>query len=141
MLYIQEPNLFEESYNWLNFPYLPPPIDLCPETDLEASEEYSRPIDFEELEVDGSASSSTSNTLPDTHSTSVPTTGTPFQNQADSIFHNSMKKHQLEFRQWRDMLHTDSLYTLWWVCQQNSNHIWRESVKSRVHSGKKEYHY
>ena len=137
LLYDYNPELFEESYNWLNCPSLPPEntsIISNPSSnegnfdypiDDQLPDDILKPIDFQELYVDYD------------ETTSIKEEEKNFQkkeslNVIDRSLQRSLQNHILEYQKWKESIHWNDNRIIWWVCRQNPTHIWRESVKSRV---------
>ena len=137
LLYDYNPELFEESYNWLNCPSLPPEntsIISNPSSnegnfdypiDDQLPDDILKPIDFQELYVDYD------------ETTSIKEEEKNFQkkeslNVIDCSLQRSLQNHILEYQKWKESIHWNDNRIIWWVCRQNPTHIWRESVKSRV---------
>ncbi|KAK8830425.1 hypothetical protein WA577_006108 [Blastocystis sp. JDR] len=121
------PELFEESYNWLNCPSLSPPSIEDPEaTDL--PEDVFNPISYEELYF--SPESDTAPAPPAPRGSSVSSE----LSDVDSSMRQSIRNHMLEYQVWKETLGYKDTRIIWWVCSANPNHVWRESVASRVRS-------
>lgn len=128
LLYDYDPERFEESYNWLNCPSLPPPSKEDMVED-ELPDEVFKTIDYQELyfNTDDVDHSSQSMEFPlQQHST--PT------NMIDYSLQKSLRNHILEYQKWRETLQWNDKRIIWWVCNSNPEHIWRESVRSRIGS-------
>lgn len=121
------PELFEESYNWLNCPSLPPPsIEDPVATDL--PEDVFNSISYEELYF--SPESDTAPAPPAPRGSSVSSE----LSDVDSSMRQSIRNHMLEYQVWKETLGYKDTRIIWWVCSANPNHVWRESVASRVRS-------
>ena len=137
LLYDYNPELFEESYNWLNCPSLPPENTsiISNPSNIEENYDFSiedqlpddilKPIDFQELYVD----------YDDTISIKEEEKNIPKKeslNVIDRSLRRSLQNHILEYQKWKESIYWNDSRIIWWVCRQNPTHIWRESVKSRV---------
>lgn len=152
LLVDEYPELFEEAYNWLNCPTLrkPETSDIsCENTDLSSIppsecevEDYCTAdiagFPFEELYIDSATShpsqlpitsSPESSTL--TPSLSLTLSSDPFDPATESL-HRVLHNHLFEYRKWKETLRSDDSRVIWWVCSINNQHIWRESIRSRV---------
>ena len=133
------PELFEESYNWLNCPSLPPPSieDPVAESLMEdipgdamenLPEDAFKPISYEELYFSPESDAAPS-------SVSTLENDTPSElSDVDSSMRQSIRNHILEYQVWKETLGYKDMRIVWWVCSVNPNHVWRESVASRVRS-------
>lgn len=125
------PDLFEESYNWLNCPSLPPPSieDPYKEDYEELPADVFSPISYEELYING-------DTEVDSDITLYPTQEEDEKELSlvDHSMHQSIHHHILEYQVWKETLRYNDTRIIWWVCSVNPNHVWRESVASRVKS-------
>lgn len=124
LLYDYDLALFEESYNWLNCPSLPPPSKEQSEEELPT--ELCKPIDFQELYVqsDDSEMPQPSFTSSYIHTDSL--------NPIDTSLRRSLQNHILEYQKWKESIQWNDKRVIWWVCNEDPTHIWRESVRSRI---------
>ena len=127
------PDLFEESYNWLNCPTLKKP---SPSQTKSSDREVLPSFPFERLYTN-SYSEELSTASPVTSSTSMSRlkTFTP-TDPANQSLNRALQNHIIEYRKWREQIHSDDTSIIWWVCSYNTTHIWRESVRSRVRQGR-----
>lgn len=156
MLLAEEyPELFEESYNWLNCPTVrkeerkeaaSSPADLSftspPLPQEMMDEDGFIDFPFEELYVDSSSSelprsspTQSSSSSPSSSlfsSLSSPPPSFPSADPASESLHRVLHNHLVEYRKWRETLRSDDSRIVWWVCGADTQHIWRESVRTRV---------
>ena len=152
LLVDEYPALFEEAYNWLNCPTLKKPetndiscekmeLSSIPPSECEVDNYCTTDITdfpFEELYVDSTTSlppqlpttdSPESSTL--NPSLSLPSSSDQFDPATESL-HRILHNHLFEYRKWKEALRSDDSRVIWWVCSTNNQHIWRESIRSRV---------
>ena len=129
MLLAEEyPELFEESYNWLNCPTLRKPSQPT-ELPPDIPEDVLTPIPFEQLYLDPekvTLSKNISKSVSQVQET--PSTMDPVNESLNRVLQN----HYIEYRKWKETLRSDDKRIVWWVCSFNVNHIWRESVQTRI---------
>lgn len=127
------PELFEESYNWLNCPTLKKPTA----NQVKSNDRDMLPsIAFEQLYT-----SSPSDASAVSHSETFPTSVNRWNalaptDPANESLNRALQNHIIEYRKWRERIHSDDAFIIWWVCSYNTTHIWRESVRSRVQQGR-----
>lgn len=124
LLFDTYPDLFEESYNWLNCHSLPPPQ---PQEDSYVPEDAFEQINFGELYVDDDELEPTK--LPTSLNRAVQD-----KTMVDESLRRSLRNHLLEYQVWKDSIKDNDKRVIWWVCSQNPEHVWRESVRSRIKS-------
>ena len=123
LLFDTHPDLFEESYNWLNCHSVPPPQ---PVEEVLYPEDSFEQIDFGELYAEENADFAE-------HQIQAQ----PAQKQetmVDESLQRSLRNHLLEYQIWKESIEENDKRIIWWVCSTNPCHVWRESVKSRIKS-------
>ena len=127
LLFDYNSELFEESYNWLNCPSLPPPEEK--EEEEEEDVLLNEPIDYEELyfNADENIEEEEEEEIIYNHKSQDDNLS-----MIDKSLARSYQNHILEYQKWKETLHWNDKRVIWWVCNENPSHIWRESVKSRV---------
>lgn len=132
MLLAEEyPSLFEESYNWLNCPTLRKPSQPA-ELPVDIPEDVLAPIPFEQLYLDPEEVKYThSMSKPAFHVQEMHSRMDPVNESLNRVLQN----HYIEYRKWKETLRSDDKRIIWWVCSFDVNHIWRESVRTRIRNG------
>ena len=126
------PELFEESYNWLNCPTLKKPT---PSQRMSSDRDALPFIPFEQLYTNAFTDEKPA-PRPAILSTSVDRLGTLTPaDPANESLNRALQNHIIEYRKWKERIHSDDASIIWWVCSCNNSHIWRESVRSRVRQG------
>ena len=132
MLLAEEyPELFEESYNWLNCPTLRKPSQPT-ELPPDIPEDVLTPIPFEQLYLDPEEVTLPGAIIkPVSHVQKTSSTMDPVNESLNRVLQN----YYIEYRKWKETLRSDDKRIVWWVCSFNVNHIWRESVHTRIRNG------